>query len=150
MALNRWLTDEERARAKANGISKDTLYYRIYRTDKWELEEALTAPPGTIRHNYKGKYEKWLRKAQENGINASTFYSRINVLGWGYEEAATKSINEAKVERRRWIDIAKQNGIGYSTFMSRVNIHGWDLEKAATKPINTRRRSSKKDKEEAL
>ncbi|PEE11727.1 nucleoside permease, partial [Bacillus cereus] len=58
--------------------------------------------------------------------------------------------NEAKVERRRWIDIAKQNGIGYSTFMSRVNIHGWDLEKAATKPINTRRRSSKKDKEEAL
>ncbi|MDA2732878.1 nucleoside permease, partial [Bacillus cereus] len=30
MALNRWLTDEERARAAANGISTKTLYYRLY------------------------------------------------------------------------------------------------------------------------
>ncbi|MCS3600194.1 hypothetical protein M2370_005406, partial [Bacillus sp. JUb91] len=30
MALNRWLTDEERARAAANGISTRTLYYRLY------------------------------------------------------------------------------------------------------------------------
>ena len=148
MALYRWLTDEERARAAANGINTRALYYRLYRSDKWELEEALTAPPGTVRHNYEGKYEKWIKRAKKNGINASTFYSRIRILGWGYEESATKPINEAKAEKRRWIDIAKQNGIGYSTFMSRVNIHGWDIEKAATtQPINRGKRCSMKDKE---
>ncbi|EJQ77854.1 hypothetical protein [Bacillus toyonensis] len=62
MALNRWLTDEERARAAANGISTRTLYYRLYRTDKWELEEALTTPPGTVRHNCDGKIIRLLQK----------------------------------------------------------------------------------------
>ncbi|MCS3600106.1 hypothetical protein M2370_005318, partial [Bacillus sp. JUb91] len=61
MALNRWLTDEERARAAANGISTRTLYYRLYRTDKWDLEEALTTPPGTVRHNCDGKIIRLLQ-----------------------------------------------------------------------------------------
>ncbi|MES5896945.1 nucleoside permease [Bacillus cereus group sp. RP43] len=147
MALDRWLTDEERARAKANGISTRTLYYRVYRSDKWELEEALTAPPGTVRHNYEGKYEEWIKRAKKNGINANTFYSRIRILGWNCEDAATKPVNETKIEKRYWIDIAKQNGICHSTFKSRVNIHGWDVEKAATTPINRGKRCSVKVKE---
>lgn len=77
MALNRWLTDEERAKAEANGICEKTLYYRLYISDEWELEEALTATPGTVRHIYKGKNHKWLKLARENGISTDTFHSRI-------------------------------------------------------------------------
>ncbi|PHD38218.1 nucleoside permease [Bacillus toyonensis] len=150
MALDRWLTDEERARAEANGISIETLFYRLYKTDKWELEEALTAPPGTVRHNYEGKNEKWIKRAQENGINVSTFYNRIYNLGWNREDAATRPVNEAKIKKKYWIDIAKQNGIGYATFMSRVNTHGWDIKKAATTPpINRGKRCYAKVKGEA-
>lgn len=96
MALDRWLTDEERARAKANGIGTKTLYYRLYRSDKWELEEALTAPPGTVRHDYEGKNHKWLKLARANGINTGTFLSRVK-SGWGHHKAATKPARKKKV-----------------------------------------------------
>ncbi|PEU05200.1 hypothetical protein CN527_02335 [Bacillus cereus] len=96
MALDRWLTDEERARATANGIGTRTLYYRLYRTDKWDLEEALTAPPGTVRHNYKGKNHKWLKLARENGINTNTFHERLR-RKWDHYDAATKPVSKKKV-----------------------------------------------------
>lgn len=148
MTLNRWLTDEERARAAANGISAKTLYYRLYRSDKWELEEALTAPPGTLRHSYKGKYTDWLILAAENGICKETFYNRLNA-GWSYHDAATKPVKKRNKLAEKWFDIAKQNGIGYQTFMSRINTRKWDAEKAATTPtIKTGRNCSVKVKEE--
>ncbi|MEK4581830.1 nucleoside permease [Bacillus sp. FSL R12-0074] len=150
MTLDRWLTDEERAIARKNGINYHTLYRRVYRLG-WDIKEAITAQPGTVNHGYERKYTKWLKKAQENGINISTFYSRINLLGWECEEAATRQANEMKSDRKNWLDIANRNGIGYRTFMSRVNTHGWDLERAATTPpSNTGRRCSVKVKEEAL
>ncbi|MED1640039.1 nucleoside permease [Bacillus thuringiensis] len=150
MTLNRWLTDEERARAAANGISAKTLYYRLYRSDKWELEEALTAPPGTVRHNYKGKYTDWLILAAENGICKETFYNRLNA-GWSYHDAATKPVKKRNKLTEKWFDIAKQNGIGYQTFMSRINTRKWDAEKAATTPtIRTGRNCSVMVKEESL
>ncbi|MED3539893.1 nucleoside permease, partial [Bacillus toyonensis] len=68
-ALNRWLTDEEYARALSNGISRKTLHYRIYEAE-WDLEEALTAPPGSVRHNkVEGVHTKWRKIAEANGIN---------------------------------------------------------------------------------
>ncbi|WP_436866576.1 nucleoside permease [Bacillus fungorum] len=150
MALDRWLTDEERARAAANGICRQTLYYRLYRSDKWELEEALTAPPGTVRHNYKGKYVEWLELASKNGIGSGTFFNRLN-CGWSYHEAATKPVKRRNKLAEKWVDIAKQNGVGYQTFMSRINTRKWDAEKAATTPtIRTGRNCSVKVKEEAL
>ncbi|PER27216.1 hypothetical protein CN485_20195 [Bacillus cereus] len=96
MALDRWLTDEEYARAAANGICRKALHYRVYKSDKWELEEALTAPPGTVRHHYEGKHYKWLKMARENGINKSTFQSRLD-SGWEYHKAATKPTRYKKV-----------------------------------------------------
>ncbi|MGX5569541.1 nucleoside permease [Bacillus toyonensis] len=150
MALNRWLTEEERARAATNGISTKTLYYRLYRSDKWELEEALTAPPGTVRHSYKGEYTEWLEISAKNGIGKDTFYSRLNG-GWSHYDAATKPVKRRNKLAKKWLDIAKQNGIGYQTFMSRINTRKWDAEKAATTPtINTGRRCSVKVKEEAV
>ncbi|MDY8166048.1 hypothetical protein C6352_26410 [Bacillus thuringiensis] len=96
MVLNRWLTDEEYAIAAANGISRKRLNYRVYKSDKWELEEALTASPGTVRHNYEGKHHKWLQLALENGIHPNTFYTRV-ARGWGYCKAATKPSRKKKV-----------------------------------------------------
>lgn len=149
MTATRWLTDEERAIAKENGINYHTLYRRVYELG-WDVKKAITAPPGSIRHGYKRKNSEWIKKAEENGINVNTFYSRINLLGWECEEAATKPVNGLRTNKKYWLDIAKQNGIGYRTFMSRVSTHGWDIEKAATTPpINTGRRRSVKVKEEA-
>ncbi|MFA2694672.1 hypothetical protein [Bacillus mycoides] len=96
MSLNRWLTDEECARAAANGICRRTLYYRVYRSDNLDLEEALTAPPGTVRHEYKGENHKWLKLARANGINTRTFHDRLK-RGWGHHKAATKLARKKKV-----------------------------------------------------
>ncbi|WOA61033.1 hypothetical protein [Bacillus mycoides] len=90
MALDRWLTDEERARAAANGICRRLLNYRVYKAE-WDLELALTAIPGTVRHSSEGEYTKWIKAATENGIGKRTFYNRLNG-GWSCHEAATKPV----------------------------------------------------------
>ncbi|MGY2609505.1 nucleoside permease [Bacillus pretiosus] len=138
-ALNRWLTDEEYARALKNGIKRKTLNYRIYEAE-WDLEEALTAPPRSVRHNkFEGAHMKWRRIAEANGINAGTFYSRLN-SGWGYQEASMKPVIKRKGLGKVWLERAKPNGIGYSTFMTRVITRKWDIERAVTTPpINTGR-----------
>ncbi|MED3586566.1 hypothetical protein [Bacillus thuringiensis] len=96
MALNRWLTDGEYEIAAANGISRKRLNYRVYKSERWELEEALTAPPGTVRHNYEGKHFKWIQLALGNGIRPNTYYSRVS-RGWGHQKAATKPARKKKV-----------------------------------------------------
>ncbi|PGU29630.1 hypothetical protein COD66_23280 [Bacillus cereus] len=94
MALDRWLTDEEYARAAANGINRKRLQSRVYDFD-WDVEVAITSPVGTVRHEYKGKHHKWLKMARENGINKSTFQSRLD-SGWEYHKAATKPTRKYK------------------------------------------------------
>ncbi|TBX83938.1 nucleoside permease [Bacillus cereus] len=147
MALDRWLTDEEYARAAANGINRKRLYSRVYDFD-WDVEEAITAPIGTVRHGYERKHGDWFKVAAENGINSSTFYNRINALGWSYKDAATKPTRQKDKTEKTWLNIAKENGIGYQTFISRIRTQKWDMERAAITPvINTGRRCSVKDKE---
>ncbi|OOR18138.1 nucleoside permease [Bacillus mycoides] len=149
MALDRWLTDEEYARAAANGVSRERLNSRVYDFE-WDLELAISSPIGTVRHEYERKHAKWLKVASKNGINISTFYSRLG-LGWEIQEAAIKPVRQKSKAEKTWLNIAKQNGISYQTFMSRIHTRKWDLEKAATTPpINTGRRCSVKVKEEAL
>ncbi|MDM5195485.1 nucleoside permease [Bacillus hominis] len=149
MALNRWLTDEEYARASANGISRGALKYRVYEAE-WDLEEALTAPPKSVRHNkFEGLHMEWRKVATENGINSATYYSRLE-YGWGYQEAATKPVKKSKGLGKLWLALAKPNGIGYNTFMSRVITRKWDVEKAATKPVEARGRKPAQAKEAVL
>ena len=146
MALNRWLTDEEYTRAAANGINRKRLQSRVYDFD-WDVEEAITSPIGTVRHEYKRKHGDWQKTALKNGINIRTFYSRLK-LGWTYQEAATKPPRQKDKAEKTWLNIAKKNGIGYQTFISRIRTQKWDMERAATTPvINTGRRCSMKDKE---
>nr|WP_306474301.1 nucleoside permease [Bacillus pseudomycoides] len=142
MILNRWLTDEEYARAAESGISKSALRRRVYDYG-WDLEEALTAPPGSVRHEFERKHEKWLKVALKNGIKSSTFYSRLN-LGWSYENAANKPVHKKNKTEKNWLEVALENGIRYQTFTSRVRMYGWDLERAATTPVMTARESGKK------
>ncbi|WP_327918431.1 nucleoside permease [Bacillus paramycoides] len=135
MALDRWLTDEEYAKAKANGISRKLVYNRVYVLG-WDVEIAMTAPSGSVRHKTADKvHGKWLRIAVENGIEKSTFYSRLN-LGWKYEDAATKPANRMTNKEKEWSEIAEKNGISYQTFTSRRK-YGWEPEKAATTPVMT-------------
>ncbi|HFR4157289.1 nucleoside permease [Bacillus cereus] len=149
MTLNRWLTDEEYARAAANGINRKRLQSRVYDFG-WDVEEAITASIGTVRHEYKRKHGDWQKTALKNGINIGTFYSRLK-LGWTYQDAATKPPRQKDKTEKAWLNIAKKNGIGYQTFISRIRTQKWDMERAATTPvINTGRRCSMKDKEEAL
>ncbi|MCU5519845.1 nucleoside permease [Bacillus cereus] len=146
MALNRWLTDEEYARAAANGINRKRLYSRVYEFN-WDVEEAITAPIGTVRHEYERKHGDWFKVALENGINARTFYSRLK-LGWKYKDAATKPPRQMNKVEKNWVNIAKENGIGYQTYMARINARKWDMERAATTPVkNTGRRCALKVKE---
>lgn len=138
MALNRWLTNEEVARAAANGISRRTLRRRVYEYS-WDLEEALTAPPGSVRHDFERKYTKWLKIALKNGISQGTFFSRLTA-GWECQEAANKPVKKMPDSMKKMLEVAKANGIKYQTFYARVKTHKWDMEKAATTPpINTSR-----------
>ncbi|PEP36091.1 hypothetical protein CN575_04490 [Bacillus wiedmannii] len=128
MAFNRWLTDEEYQQAESNGISRRVLYMRIYRYG-WELQEALTTQPRTYWHMGEGKHNKWLKLAEENGVNSSTFYSRVN-NGWEPKEAASIPTRK-QIDRKELVKIAKSNGISVSTFRSRLS-YGWESIKAAT------------------
>ncbi|MGW5955978.1 hypothetical protein [Bacillus mycoides] len=40
---NRWLEKEEYERAVGNGISRDTLYRRVYQYG-WDIEKAINTP----------------------------------------------------------------------------------------------------------
>ncbi|MED3540013.1 hypothetical protein ABEX53_28720 [Bacillus toyonensis] len=140
MTLNRWLTNEEYEIAKSNGISKITLYKRVY-TYGWVLQEALTIPPRTYWHIGKGKFNKLLKLAKENGIIPSTFYGRVNSR-WDPQDAATTPVRKLN-DRKSWAKIAEENGISASTFRSRVATYGWHPKKAATKPA--RRKRAKKN-----
>ncbi|PGU05092.1 hypothetical protein COD21_25390 [Bacillus cereus] len=139
MAFNCWLTNEEYQQAESNGISRITLYKRVY-TYGWELQEALTIPPKTRWHIGKGKFNKLLKVAEENGIIPSTFYGRVN-SGWDPQDAATIPVRKQN-DRKDWAKIAEENGVSASTFRSRVATYGWDPEKAATTPA---RKKAKKN-----
>ncbi|MDY8166190.1 hypothetical protein U0G65_29865 [Bacillus thuringiensis] len=98
MTLNRWLTNKEYWIAHSNGISRRTLYMRVYKYG-WELQEALTIPPRTYWHIGEGKFNKLLKIAEENGISASTFRSRVSTYGWDPEKAATTPARGKRVKK---------------------------------------------------
>ena len=76
-------------------------------------------------------YRKWFEVAKENGINRSTFKSRLFSSGWDIEKAATTKPTKKKVISPFWLEMAKENGISINTFKSRVR-RGWDQKEAAS------------------
>ena len=116
------------------GLRYEQLNRRI-RAFGWHKERAMTEPLRKQRDLI-----KWVRMAEQNGINHKTFYNRLN-RGWSIEKAIAtpaitngESINMLHESNRKYpkeiIETAKQNGVGYRTFIRRIRI-GWTMKQAS-------------------
>lgn len=78
---------------KDNNISFGTFASRIYALG-WDRKKAATTPVRKKRHKHKNtitqeEFNRYSQLAQENGIHANTFKSRVQQLGWSMKEAST-------------------------------------------------------------
>ena len=91
-----YITPEEYAIAEKNGISKDTLNFRIRRMG-WDKEKALTTKP----RKYTDR-KKQVEIAKANGISRATFYDRLSD-GWKVEDAYTVPVmSREKILEKMW------------------------------------------------
>ncbi|MEY9975274.1 hypothetical protein [Lysinibacillus sp. RC79] len=138
-----YITDDDYAIAKRNGISRECVNDRI-RGRGWSKERALNTPV-----QKKNRFSREiLEKAKSNDIQLQTFRERVR-RGWDIESAATvppipreervkRSVSTRRVYPVEIINLADSNGISYGTFKNRVKKLGWDITTAATKPIMTK------------
>ena len=99
-----YITDEEYAIAKKNGISKHTLNYRI-RQMGWGKEKALTTKP----RKYTDR-AKQVEIAKANGISRATFYDRLSD-GWKVEDAYTIPVMSSKqILEKMWEERDRKRG----------------------------------------
>ena len=99
-----YITDEEYAIAERNGISKDTLNFRIRRMG-WNKERALNTPA----RKYTDR-TKQIEIAESNGISRRTFYDRL-ADGWKVEDAYTIPIMErCQILERMWKERDRKRG----------------------------------------
>lgn len=138
-----YFTPEDVAIAKANGISYNTFYARLY-VYGWSLEKARTKP---VYQKGAGLWPKWKDKCV---VTQYGFYARIRE-GWSPEEAATtppiprglrRYKKNPKVSQED-IKKAAENGIGENTLKRRVYSYRWPVEKAINTPIDVRKRAKK-------
>src|SRR5690625_2288287 len=110
MPMN-YLTPEDYAIAKSNGISRKRAHERFYHND-WSAERAITEPTG---HYHSNNYKELLKQAHENGvmITLGGLYQRI-YKGMSEEEAVTKPL----VRKSKYIEIAESNGIRRQAYYS--------------------------------
>ena len=99
-----YITDEEYEIAEKNGISKDTLNFRIRRMG-WDKEKALT----TKTRKYTNRI-KQVEIAKANGISRATFYDRLSD-GWKVEDAYTVPVMSGKqILERMWKERDRKRG----------------------------------------
>lgn len=99
-----YITDEEYAIAEKNGVSKDTLNFRIRRMG-WDKEKALTTKP----RKYTDR-AKQVEIAKANGISRATFYDRL-AYGWKVEDAYTVPVMSSKqILERMWEERDRKRG----------------------------------------
>ncbi|MCI0767380.1 hypothetical protein [Bacillus sp. TL12] len=86
--------------AESNGISFITFRARV-ETHNWNPEEAATKPVMTAKEAAEKNNEnkriipkEIYAKARKNGINNSTLKTRILMLNWDMDLAATKQVNK--------------------------------------------------------
>lgn len=123
-----YLSPEDFARAKENGISERLLKQRFY-SNGWTKERAINDKKNKRRRT---KYpEELVETAKENGISESLLRYRVHTLKWSKYEAST--IKPKKKET--FLSIARKNGINPNTYYRRV-YDGWTKKKASTTPTN--------------
>ena len=99
-----YITDEEYEIAEKNGISKDTLNFRIRRMG-WDKEKALTKPPRKYTNRI-----KQVEIAKANGISRATFYDRL-ADGRKVEDAYTVPVmNSKQILERMWKERDRKRG----------------------------------------
>lgn len=93
--------------AKEHGVKQSTFYARL-NIQKWTPEQAATTPPAKpgdkIMRKKRKIPEEVIAKAELNGINKNTLYSRILQYNFDYERAATEPVTKG---RRRKSDFNK-------------------------------------------
>ncbi|MFJ5625420.1 hypothetical protein ACIQD3_22585 [Peribacillus loiseleuriae] len=128
-----YLTDEDFAVAKANGIAYATAYQRYYLSG-WTKENATTIPVNGAL------WAKWRKTAEKNGVGYVTFWKRLR-SGHSPKVAATAKPGEFQFKKKHpftkeEFDIAKVNGIAPATAIERWR-RGWAKDKAITFPVQT-------------
>jgi len=135
-----YISEEEYARAEANGITRTCLIQRI-RKACWDREDALTRPMKPQRP--RDSLKQWRELAEKSGISKGTFWARVSG-GMSPEEAATMPKQSRQdIQWKRWastrktpaefVRLAEKNGINTRTFHSRIH-RGMDPQEAATRP----------------
>jgi hypothetical protein len=136
-----YLTEEDYARAASNGISRAMAYNRYYRCKGYDLERALTEPPGTYKRSTPNMqaWEEWAPIAELNGISRQCFYNRLNARKreWTPEEAARTPIGSTRFTRisPEIYALAEKNGIPIQTLRTRVSNQHWTPYRAATEKV---------------
>ncbi len=85
---------------KENNIPFTTFASRVYGL-KWDRKKAATTPVRKLNRKVKNtttqeSFKTYSKIAQENGIHANTFKSRVH-LGWSMEEASTIPTRRRKI-----------------------------------------------------
>lgn len=138
-----YLTEEDYAVAKSNGISRKYAYKRYYEYN-YDRERAITEPVGTSKRVTPNMllWEEWKDVAEANGITKHNFYNRLNTQSkkkWTPEAAATIPIGIRQNTRihPKIYALAEENGIKRATLQSRVfNLH-WNPHRAATEKVDS-------------
>jgi hypothetical protein len=137
-----YLTKEDYAKAKANGITHEMAYNRYYRLG-YDVERAITEEPGSYKRITTNMqlWEDWKEVAENNGISKQNFYNRLNSKSkkkWTAEEAATIPVGVRKNTRisPEIYELARKNGIKKSTLRTRVFNQNWTPYRAATDTVN--------------
>lgn len=129
-----YLTEEDYQIAEKNGISRNRAYARYY-VNCWSKKRAITQP----LFKKSPEFRTHAKIAQANGINITTFYSRVqrglplsdaSSLPTGHRRPIAKKITDEQLA------IAAANGIKPTTVWNRVKNLFWPIEKAITKPVN--------------
>lgn len=129
-------------KAAKNGISKELLRYRIAK--EWDVTRAVTEPPRKQAPAERSDPDL-LAVAKENGIDTSTYRTRVRDLGIDpYEAAVTKKMRKKEKARRssearggiprHLVQEAAANGISYITLYRRLRVYtpAWDERRAVT------------------
>ncbi len=138
-----YLTDDDFAEAKKNGISWRNLYNRFYHLG-WNVERAINEPVN------KGKWPNLKKFELKNGISFAGFYHRLQ-SGMTPEEAATLPVlkNGQKFKQKPLkitaddLKVAEKNGIKPGTVKARVYQYKWTVQLAITTPTGSIRPNRK-------
>lgn len=138
------ITKQMKATAAANGISVELLRYRLARN--WDTAKAVSHPPRKQAPAERSNPDM-LAVAKQNGIDSSTYRTRVRDLGVNEFDAAvmpkmTKAEKAARSAEARGgipqhlIKEAASNGIKYITLYRRLRVVDppWDERRAVTEP----------------